>query len=60
MIGKTNCEYCMNYIYNEEYNSYECDVYLDEDEMGKFLSDSFVNCPHYQHDNEYKIVKKQM
>ena len=47
MIGKTggkslkkkrsaaNCEYCSNYIYDEEWGYYICDMPLDEDEMGK-------------------------
>ena len=29
-----NCEYCSNYVYDEEYGYYTCDVDLDEDEMG--------------------------
>ena len=28
-----NCEYCSNYVYDEEYGYYTCDVDLDEDEM---------------------------
>ena len=60
MKSKTNCEWCINYIYDEKYNCYECDVYLDEDEMGKFLTNSFVDCPYFHLDDEYKIVRKQM
>jgi len=58
--SKTNCESCLNYIYDEECDSYECQVYLDEDEIGKFLGDSYYNCPHFQFNDEYKIVRKQM
>jgi len=47
-LGKTaGCEYCSNYIY-------------DEDEMSRFLSDTFYNCPYFQMEDEYKIVRKQM
>lgn len=60
MKEKTNCDYCINYGFDEEYNCYVCDVYLDEDEMGKFLSSSFDNCPHFKINDEYKIVRKQM
>jgi len=60
MKAKTNCDCCLNYIYNEEYNYYECQANLDEDEMGQFLRDSFNNCPYFQIDDEYKIVRKQM
>lgn len=60
MKEKTNCDYCINYIYDEEYNCYGCDVNLDEDEMGKFLGDTFDSCPHFKFNDEYKIVRKQM
>ena len=60
MNGTINCDSCFNYSYDEEYNSYECQVYLDEDEMGKFLSNSMNRCPHFQFNDEYKIVRKQM
>ena len=59
--GKTaGCEYCSNYIYDEDLGYYVCDVNLDEDEMSRFLSDIFYNCPYFQMEDEYKIVRKQM
>ena len=45
MAGQTNCESCANYV---------------EDEMYRFLSDTFYQCPYYQLDDEYRIVRKQM
>ena len=30
---KTNCEFCMNYYYDDEYECYCCAINLDEDEM---------------------------
>ena len=46
--GKTaGCEYCSNYIYDEDLGYYVCDVNLDEDEMSRFLSDTFYNCPYF-------------
>lgn len=56
----SNCEYCSNYIYDEEYGYYSCDVDLDEDEMSRFMSNTFRNCPYFQMNDEYKIVRKQM
>lgn len=56
----TNCESCMNYIYDEDYECYICEIDLDEDEMGKFLTGCFQNCPYYQVNDEYKIVRHQM
>lgn len=60
MKGKTNCECCLNYVYDEIYNCYECEANLDEDEMGRFLRDSFDNCPYFQINDEYKTVRKQI
>lgn len=60
MKEKTNCDCCMNYVYDEEFDYYVCEVYLDEDEMGRFLSNSYNNCPHFQFKDEYRIVRKQM
>lgn len=57
---KTNCDYCMNYSYDEDYDEYMCDVSLDEDEMAHFLMREFKECPYYKPGNEYSIVKKQM
>lgn len=60
-MGNTgNCEQCGNYVYDDDYECYECMVNLDEDEMGRFLSDSFKECPYFQFNDEYKIVRKQM
>ncbi len=60
MNGKTNCDFCVNYLYDEDYNCYQCEVTLDEDEMGKFLSNTFDNCPYFKLNDEYKTVRKQM
>ncbi len=55
----TNCETCSNYIYDDELQSYFCDVDLDEDEMARFMSFGTYNCPYYDFYDEYKIVRKQ-
>ncbi|MDD4124931.1 MAG: DUF6472 family protein [Eubacteriales bacterium] len=55
----SNCDTCAYYDYNENTESYECHMNLDEDEMVKFLSDSFSNCPYYELYDEYKTVQKQ-
>ena len=36
----TNCESCMNYEYDEEYEYYVCSKNLDEDEMARFYGGS--------------------
>ncbi|CDE43368.1 putative uncharacterized protein [Clostridium sp. CAG:411] len=60
MTGQSNCDVCMNFIYDEEYECYICDMDLDQDEMGRFLTNTFDNCPYFRLGDEYKIVRKQM
>ena len=55
--GASACEFCANYIYEEED---DCDVNLDEDEMYRFLSGNFRECPYYRSDDEYRVVRHQM
>ena len=54
------CEFCANYVYEEADDCYYCDVNLDEDEMYRFLSGNFRECPYYRSDDEYRIVRHQM
>ncbi len=60
MAQSINCESCNNFVYDEEYDYYVCEADLDEDEMERFITRSFQNCPYYQYYDEYKIVRKQM
>ncbi|MGN0136417.1 DUF6472 family protein [Anaerotignum sp.] len=57
---QSNCETCMYFGYDEEFEEYFCEVNLDEDEMQKFLTDTFQGCPYYRLEDEYKTVRKQM
>lgn len=59
-VQQSNCDTCINYVYDDDYECYCCEMNLDEDEMAKFLADSFRDCPYYQLDNEYLIVRHQM
>lgn len=60
MKEPVNCENCINYTYDDELDCYVCLVNLDEDDMVRFLSSSVMNCPHFQFNDEYKIVRKQI
>ena len=40
MTKQSRCEDCMNYVYDEEYEAYVCDMDLDEDDMARFLAAS--------------------
>lgn len=57
---KSNCESCVNYVYDEMCGSYVCDVNLDEDELMRFMTYSNYNCPYFQLNDEYSIVRKQI
>lgn len=59
-MSKSNCDSCMYFEYDEEYECYVCQMNLDEDEMVKFMSDRFYDCPYYRYGDEYSIVRKQM
>lgn len=56
---KSNCELCANYSYDAQTECYCCDMELDEDEMRCFLTAQTCQCPYYDPDDEYKIVRKQ-
>ncbi len=56
----TSCEHCMFYEYDEEYEYYYCSMNLDEDEMYRFMQNSFSACPYYRNGDEYTIVRKQI
>lgn len=55
-----NCDSCVYYEYDDEYECYTCTMSLDEDEMAHLMSDSHYNCPYYKYGDEYTIVRKQM
>jgi len=59
MKKKTDCESCLYYDYDEDYDCYYCQINLDEDEMSRFLRNTVMNCPHFRFNDEYSIVRKQ-
>lgn len=60
MSGKLNCECCSSYVYEEEYDCFVCQAALDEDEMSRFLRNTFDDCPYFRLDDEYGVVRKQI
>ena len=55
-----NCEDCLYYEYDEEFDCYSCVMDLDEDEMRLFVMGRFSYCPYYRPGDEYVIVHKQI
>mgnify|MGYP003318244424 CR=1 FL=1 len=58
-MASTNCDMCVNYVYDEDYECYTCLVNLDEDEMERLASSRYSSCPYYKFYDEYKTVQKQ-
>lgn len=54
------CETCLYYDYDEEYEENICIVNFDEDEMSKFRDGQYKGCPYYKLGDEYSVVRKQM
>ena len=59
-MSAASCDYCANYVYDEETETYYCDVTLDEDEYYRFLTRNVKECPYYRSGDEYKVVRHQM
>ena len=60
IMAKSNCEMCVNYVYDEDYECYSCLVNLDEDEMYRFLSGNQQECPYFRLDDEYGVVRHKI
>ena len=56
---KSNCDDCMNYIYDEETDCYICLVDLDQDEMEHFLNYATSHCPYFRFCDDYSLARKQ-
>lgn len=59
-MAGSKCEYCANYVFDEEEEYYVCDINLDEDEMVRFMTDSYYDCPSFRNGDEYRVVRHQM
>ncbi len=55
-----NCDFCVNYIYDDDYECMVCAVDFDEDEYAGIISGRFRSCPYFRAGDEYSIVKKQI
>ncbi len=52
------CETCLYYEYDEEWEEYLCSMDMDEDDLVRFLQDKRSVCPYYRAGDEYQIVRK--
>ena len=60
MVDTIDCENCMYYEFDEEAEGYICTVYMDEDEMARYVQYKHKRCPYFRSGDEYQIVQKQM
>ena len=58
-LKMVNCDSCVHYMYDEEYDMDVCEVSLDGDEMLKYMQEKNSECPYYRFYDEYKSVQKQ-
>lgn len=56
----SNCEQCINYSYDDDYECFTCIMDLDQDELYRFISGNFNDCPYFKPGDEYTIVRKQI
>ena len=54
------CDTCVNWVYDEEYDDYTCQMDLDEDEVYLFYASSQRECRFYRNGDEYAVVRHQM
>ena len=54
-----NCEECIYYEYDEEYDEYVCSAPMDMDETARISQTGTENCPFYRPGDEYTVVRKQ-
>lgn len=59
MKQENNCETCINYGYDDEYENYYCLINIDEDELERSRSYRDYSCPYFRFGDEYSIVRKQ-
>ena len=51
---------CVNYVYDEDDESYDCMVSMDEDDAYRISVNPHAECPYYRNDDEYAVVRHQM
>lgn len=58
-MAKTNCDDCAYYVYNDNFECYQCEINMDEDEMYRFMSASDYACPYFRVEDDYFLARKQ-
>lgn len=59
MSDQYSCEFCSNYVYDEEYEEYGCVINMDEDDLAMLMQFKRATCPYFSYGDEYRIARKQ-
>ena len=54
------CDECVNFVYDEEWEEYVCAADMDEDDYSRIMSGYQKGCPLFVDGDEYKVVRHQM
>ena len=54
------CDECVYFVYDEDYEEYLCEVDMDEDDYARIIGESRTSCPFFRDGDEYKVVRHQM
>ena len=55
-----DCDTCLYYEYDEEFDDYYCSMDMDEDDFARIMQDPHNRCPFWRDGDEYKTVRRQM
>ena len=55
-----NCETCVYFVFDEEYEDYYCSADMDEDDYARLMQDAHRKCPFWRDGDEYAVVRHQM
>lgn len=59
-MAKSNCDICVNNVYDENDEAWYCEVSMDEDDAARMMQGNYRECPYFQSDDEYAVVRHQM
>ena len=55
-----SCDSCVYNVYDEDDEEYYCEVDMDEDDAARLMQGHYKECPYYQLDDEYAVVRHLM
>ena len=59
-MARSNCDSCVYNVYDEDDETYYCEVDLVVFVASRLMQGHYKECPYYQLDDEYAVVRHQM